>query len=201
MFDLLLRTTFVPGSATNASGWTEPSSTFNYTARAFHPVPAVAFQGSPLKPSYLPNSSWSFDIPSGVTPAGSTPFSPSSFLNSEDYHFLEDSVKLYLRPATTNMQDIYVKGTKSALDDYLNLIGFFIPTAVTLIVLYIVLRWLPDTSAENKSIMSKRAMLLYLPAPVVHNMPALKEMITLIIARDGDEHVSKGARSSKVIPS
>lgn len=69
-------------------------------------------------------------------------------------------------------------------------------------MLFIAFWWLPSTTSENKSIMSKRAMLLYLPAPVVHNLPNLKEMIAAIIARDGDEAVGKGGgrSSGKVMP-
>jgi hypothetical protein len=207
LLDEQLRTTFVEGGSNNVSGFTESGATFNYAARpcttavGCKPSYVTPFLRTPLSPSYVPSSTWKFDIPAGVTPPNSVPYVPQDFLNGDSYHVLEDFIKLYLKPGLSHMQDLYVLSTKEALKSYLSLIGVFIPAAVTGIVLYIVFWWLPLTGEENKSIMNKRAMLLFIPAPVVHNMPNLKQMIATIVARDGDEHISKGSRSSsKILP-
>ena len=208
LLDEQLRTGFSAGMEKNVSGWTAPAATFNYAAvtcsaaAGCDPGRVTLFQEAPLAPSYLPSALWSADYGSGAPaaapPAGSVPYSPDAVLHSEEFFFLEDSLKLYLLKATLSMQETYVASARATLSTFLGLIGVFIPAAVALIVFYISVWWLPSTSRENKTIMSKRAMLLYLPAPVVHNMPSLKEMISSIIARDGDEAVSKGRVGSSV---
>ena len=211
LLDQQFRTFYAEGyGQANASGFTLPSDTYPYASRPClasakcTPGASLVFQRTPTLPSYLPNASWVGDAPLGDSFFyGSAPSNVRDWIASDDYAFLEEAVKMYIMPVTNAMQEFYVASAQAALQAYLSLVSVFIPAAVTFIVLFLFFWWLPATTRENKAIMSKRAMLLYLPAPVVHNLPGVRDMIGKIIARDGDEALSKGrgGGSNKVVPS
>jgi hypothetical protein len=207
LFDLGFRTSFVVGSMANASGWTQSADVFPYDSRPCtlaikcNPADTLLFQKTPIPPSYLPDSTWEGDILPGVVPAYSKPYTPATIMASPEFMFVEEALKMYIQPCVEYMHHIYIDAANRQLESFLELIRVFIPAAVAVIVVVILLRWLPSTGRENKRIMNKRSMLLYLPIAVVFNMPTLKAMVQDIIAREGDEAMAKkSGGSSKVAP-
>jgi len=202
LLDTQLRTSF--HTSGNTSGWTQKETTFDYSSykcvetEGCVPSYSLEFSHKPIAPSYLPKTSTPWTTPYGMHIPSN--YTPTMVLSSDDYAYISDALKLYLIPASLLMQSVYVDSTMDILNGFLNLISMFIPTAVAIISLYIFMWWLPSASAESKLVLSKRAMLLYLPPPVILNIPSLRSMIQSIVAREGDEALGKGKVGAKVSP-
>ena len=61
----------------------------------------------------------------------------------------------------------------------------------------IMLVWfLPQTTAENRSMQTKRSMLLYLPVHVLHRIRGLRELVAGIIAADAAASMGQTAATA-----
>ena len=207
-------------------GWSLHTKDFNYSTV----VCEVALGCSPnvlspplrtgiMGPTFISDPSYKGDVPDTALPgdgttflvAGTGPYWVSTEINSVGVKFMEESDALYLTPGLRALERIYLAEARNSSESFLTFITLFVPFFVSLFTLITLVWFLPETTRENRSMQTKRAMLLYLPIIVVSKIKSIKRLVDDIISGDAaaslgnaqtvmSSTTGKRSNSSKVRP-
>jgi hypothetical protein len=67
---------------------------------------------------------------------------------------------------------------------------------MTAFVMIMAFWFLPQTSAENRHMQTKRGMLLYLPVQVLHRVRGMREIVAQILAADAAAQMGQTAAAA-----
>ena len=222
-----LRGTFRAGHLLEGAGWSIPVAAFNYSAvtctgnpycitgRSFaRPVDGVA-----LPPTVLSDFTYVGDWPDNSTPgnaylsasypaaglqalpADSTPYLIATELTTPRMRAIMSGDELYITPSLYAVAALYDKEAQAAIANFITFIVIFTPAYMSAYLLLILFSFVPNVRRTNSDIVTKRSMLLFLPAALVARTPSIKALIDDILARDskaggggGDEGGRVGSR-------
>ena len=220
--DRQLKGIFTQGSLLEARGWSLNPDTFNYSTVVCDPKAGclpyqvvLPMQSGFQAPSYTSDPSYIGDVPPTAFPGdgiwgitnGSGPYWTGTELHTSWMERVEQADALYITPALLALTQLYAAEADTNISSYVQFTGYFIPVFATLFVLVMLLYFLPETIRENKSLQSKRSMLLYLPPPVIQRFPKIRGIIEGIVSADaldfggaGGSGGGVGSKTRKVAP-
>jgi len=216
--DRSLRTLYnaTPAALLAGAGFTLPAAAFNYSAVACRkadfctPAKVTLPTEAPLAPTHLGDPTWAGDLKTAADfaalPNGTVPYSVAGALASAENAFLLAADELYLTPGLLALFNAYADEATRATTSYVVFLNVFTPCFMSAFVLIMFFWFLPQTVRENKAMQTKRAMLLYVPPPVLYRIRAMRELVAAIIAEDAAATMGTtaaaalGANGARVAP-
>ena len=138
------------------------------------------------QPSPAPDLGITGDIDQTWNPLlhNATPYCIKDELNQPDITWMAQADALFLTPALLRIQHIYEDIGIASVDNFLRFLNVFVTVFIIAFVLFMISVFVPQIKATNNDIQKKRGMLLFLPPPIVMNVPSLRQLVDEILADD-----------------
>lgn len=134
----------------------------------------------------------------GGPPNGSQPYLIGIELTTPNMLNILAADELYITPALYELSDLYGQQATETIDNFQTFLLTFVPSFMGAFVCLVAFSFLPNIRRVNQDIITKRTMLLYLPAPIVARTATIRALIDEILARDAELGNGSGGGGSGV---
>ena len=87
----------------------------------------------------------------------------------------------YLTVAYDWISHAYIDAGKAAVADFTTFLHIFLPTAMVIFIIMMLLVFFPQIRHVNRQLYTKRRMLMYLPPEIIERVTGIQELIEIAV--------------------